>query len=72
MLALEIGNGQYNSVSQILKYQGYKELFLVKDYEDNIRCILAELKNWKLKILNWLNLTIITKKYKYERSQKKI
>ena len=45
MLALEIGNGQYNSISQILKYQGYKELFLVKDYEDNIRCILAELKN---------------------------
>ncbi len=41
MLALEIGYGQHSNVSQILKEQGFKEELLVKDYRDNIRCILA-------------------------------
>ena len=40
-LALEIGFGQHYNVSQILKEQGFKEELLVKDYQDNIRCILA-------------------------------
>ena len=41
LLALEIGYGQHYKVSQILKDQGFKEELLVKDYRDNIRCILA-------------------------------
>ena len=41
LLALEIGYGQHYKVSQILKKQGFKEEFLVKDYRNNIRCILA-------------------------------
>ena len=43
LLALEIGYGQHYNVSQILKKQGFKEELLVKDYQDNIRCILARL-----------------------------
>ena len=45
LLALEIGYGQHYKVSQILKKQGFKEELQVKDYRDNIRCILARLKN---------------------------
>ena len=45
MLALEIGNGQYKKVSQILKLQGFRNKFLIKDYKDNIRCILTILEN---------------------------
>ena len=41
LLALEIGHGQHYNVSQILKEQGFKEEYLVKDYQNNIRCILA-------------------------------
>ena len=41
LLALEIGHGQHYKVSQILKEQGFRENFLVKDYRNNIRCILA-------------------------------
>jgi release factor glutamine methyltransferase len=41
LLALEIGYGQHYKVSQILKEQGFRENFLVKDYRNNIRCILA-------------------------------
>ena len=44
MLALEIGYGQYNKVSQILKKQNFKENLLVRDYKNNIRCILAKFK----------------------------
>ncbi len=29
----------------LLKEQGFKEELLVKDYRNNIRCILAKLKN---------------------------
>ena len=41
LLALEIGYGQHYKVSQILKEQGFREELLVKDYRNNIRCILA-------------------------------
>jgi release factor glutamine methyltransferase len=43
-LALEIGFGQQYNVSQILKKQNFKEELLVKDYKNNVRCILARLK----------------------------
>ena len=43
MLALEIGNGQYNKVSQILKNNNFREKFLVRDYQKNIRSILSVL-----------------------------
>ena len=45
MLVLEIGYGQYYKVSQILKKQNFKEKLLVKDYKDNVRCILAKIKD---------------------------
>jgi release factor glutamine methyltransferase len=45
ILALEIGFGQYKKVSQILKLKGFKNRYLIKDYQNNIRCILAELKD---------------------------
>jgi len=41
LLALEIGYGQHYKVSQLLKEQGFREELLVKDYRNNIRCILA-------------------------------
>ena len=44
MLALEIGYGQYYKVSQILKKENFREDLLVKDYKNNIRCILARYK----------------------------
>ena len=43
-LALEIGYGQHYKVSQILKKQNFKEEFLIKDYKNNVRCILARFK----------------------------
>ena len=43
-LALEIGNGQHYKVSQILKDQGFRDRILVKDYQSNVRCILASLE----------------------------
>ena len=43
-LALEIGHGQHYKVSQILKKQGFRKELLVKDYRNNVRCILASLK----------------------------
>ena len=44
-LALEIGYGQYYKVSQFLKEKNFREELLVKDYKNNVRCILATLKN---------------------------
>lgn len=41
-LALEIGFGQHRKVSQILKKHNFKEELLVKDYKNNVRCILAK------------------------------
>ena len=45
MLALEIGNEQYKIVSKILRNNNFRTRFLVKDYRDNIRCILSTLTN---------------------------
>ena len=45
ILALEIGNGQFKKVSQILKLQGFRNKFLIKDYQNNIRCVLTILEN---------------------------
>ena len=44
MLALEIGNEQFKKVSKILRINGYKTKYLVKDYRENIRCILSTLE----------------------------
>ena len=41
MLALEIGNEQFKKVSKILRDNNFKTKFLVKDYKDNIRCVLS-------------------------------
>ena len=46
MLALEIGNGQYKKVSQILKFNRFNEKFLISDYKNNIRCILSVLNHY--------------------------
>jgi len=46
MLALEIGNGQYKKVSQILKLNKFREKILVKDYKDNIRCVFSVLNHY--------------------------
>ncbi|MDC0426647.1 peptide chain release factor N(5)-glutamine methyltransferase [Pelagibacteraceae bacterium] len=44
-LALEIGFGQHYNVSQILKKQNFKEEILVRDYKNNVRCIIAKFKH---------------------------
>ena len=44
MLALEIGNEQFKKVSKILKNNRFKTRYLVKDYRENIRCILSTLE----------------------------
>ena len=46
MLALEIGNGQYKKVSQILKLNKFREKFFVKDFKDNIRCVFSVLDHY--------------------------
>ena len=43
ILALEIGNDQYFKVSQILKSNFFRTKYLIKDFKNNIRCILSEL-----------------------------
>ncbi len=43
LLALEIGNGQYFKVSQILKSNFFRTKYLIKDFKNNIRCIISEL-----------------------------
>ncbi len=43
-LALEIGNKQHGKVSQILEDQGFRNRILLKDYQSNVRCIIASLK----------------------------
>ena len=45
MLALEIGNGQFKKVSKILKKNKFKTKLLVKDYRENVRCIISVLEN---------------------------
>ena len=44
MLALEIGNGQFKKVSKILKENKFRTKYLVKDYRENIRCIISSLE----------------------------
>ena len=45
MLALEIGNEQLNKVSKILKRNKFKTKYFIKDYQNNVRCILSILEN---------------------------
>ena len=45
MLALEIGNEQFKKVSKILESNKFKTRYLVKDYRENIRCIISTLEN---------------------------
>ena len=40
-LALEIGNEQYKKVSEILIKKNFKIEHTIKDYKDNIRCIIS-------------------------------
>lgn len=42
MLALEIGNEQYKKVSKILVNNNFRVKHVIKDYKNNIRCVLAE------------------------------
>ena len=44
MLALEIGHGQFREVSQILKACNFRKKLLIKDYQNNIRCVLTILE----------------------------
>ena len=41
MLALEIGNEQFKKVSKILFDNNFRIKHVIKDYKNNIRCILA-------------------------------
>ena len=41
-LALEIGNKQFRKVSKILINNNFKIEFRIKDYRDNIRCVIAK------------------------------
>ena len=41
MLALEIGNEQFKKVSEILIKKNFKIEHIIKDYKDNIRCIIS-------------------------------
>tara|TARA_Y100000996_G_C22490187_1_gene629896 strand:- start:49 stop:891 length:843 start_codon:yes stop_codon:yes gene_type:complete len=45
MLALEIGNGQHKKVSKILKKYKFKTKLLVRDYRENVRCIISILES---------------------------
>jgi len=42
MLALEIGNEQINKVSNILIFNKLRIKCIIKDYKNNVRCVLAE------------------------------
>jgi release factor glutamine methyltransferase len=43
VLALEIGRGQYLSVARVLKENNFRQIKIVKDYQNNIRCIFSTL-----------------------------
>ena len=43
VLALEIGRGQYLSVARVLKENNFRQIRIVKDYQNNIRCIFSTL-----------------------------
>ena len=42
-LAIEIGNGQYKKVSEILRKNSFRIKYNIKDYKENIRCIISTL-----------------------------
>jgi release factor glutamine methyltransferase len=44
MLALEIGNEQFKKVSEILVKKNFKIEHIIKDYKDNVRCIISTYK----------------------------
>ena len=44
MLALEIGNEQFKKVSKILLKNNFRIEHTIKDYKDNIRCIITTYK----------------------------
>ena len=41
LLALEIGHNQFRRVSDLLKSNGYREMFKEYDYGSNVRCIIS-------------------------------
>jgi release factor glutamine methyltransferase len=43
VLALEIGRGQYFSVAKVLEESNFRQIKVVKDYQNNIRCIFSTL-----------------------------
>ena len=43
VLALEIGRGQYLSVARVLRENNFRQIRIVKDYQNNIRCIFSTL-----------------------------
>ena len=45
LLALEIGNKQNKEVSKILKKNNFRIKYTVKDYKDNIRCLISSRDN---------------------------
>ena len=45
MLALEIGNEQFKKVSKILIDNNFRIKHVIKDYKNNVRCVLAIYKN---------------------------
>jgi len=45
MLALEIGNEQKNKVSKILLKNNFKIEYTIKDYKDNVRCLISTYLN---------------------------
>ena len=47
MLALEIGNEQFKKVSIILNRNNFRVKHIVKDYRQNVRCILSVLEKWE-------------------------
>ena len=44
MLALEIGNGQIKKVSKILISNNFRIKYLIKDFSENVRCVLSTLE----------------------------
>ena len=44
MLALEIGNEQINKVSKILVDNNFRIKHVIKDYKNNVRCVLTNYK----------------------------
>ena len=46
LFAIEIGNNQYKRVSDILRYNGYREISKECDYNRNVRCIISTKVNF--------------------------